>query len=107
MLGIGVANMIYVIPSQTMFQERTPADLIGRVVGFRFSLVFGVDDLAMGVGGFLVEPFGVAPVIDAFGIVTVIAGLAGLLVPARPRTPDGALRYTPGGRPARPPRRQE
>jgi hypothetical protein len=29
----GVANMIYIIPSQTMFQERVPPELLGRVVG--------------------------------------------------------------------------
>ncbi len=29
--GSGIANMVFVIPSQTMFQERTPAALLGRV----------------------------------------------------------------------------
>ena len=24
--GLGIANMVFVIPSQTLFQERTPAD---------------------------------------------------------------------------------
>ena len=42
--------MVFVIPSQTLFQERTPAELIGRVVGFRFSLVFGSMTFAMGAG---------------------------------------------------------
>jgi hypothetical protein len=74
--------MIFVIPSQTMFQERTPADLIGRVVGFRFALVFGSMTLAMGVGGVLGEIFGPSPVIATFGLVTMAAGLAGLFVPA-------------------------
>jgi MFS family permease len=82
MIGSGVANMIFVIPSQTLFQERTPPDLIGRVVGFRFALVFGSMTVAMGVGGLLAESFGAAPVIGAFGVVTLLAGLAGLLVPA-------------------------
>jgi len=81
-LGIGVANMVFVIPSQTMFQERTPADLIGRVVGFRFALVFGSMTLAMGVGGVLGEVFGPAPVIAVFGLLTMGAGLAGLFFPA-------------------------
>ena len=43
--------MVFVIPSQTLFQQRTPPDLMGRVVGFRFALVFGSMTLAMGVGG--------------------------------------------------------
>jgi len=82
MFGSGVANMIYVIPSQTMFQERTPQRLMGRVVGFRFSLVFGSMTIAMGISGLMAQEFGVAPVIGAFGAVTLITGLAGALVPA-------------------------
>ena len=30
--GIGIANMVFIIPSQTLFQERTPPNLIGRVI---------------------------------------------------------------------------
>ena len=41
LFGMGVANMAFVIPSQTLFQERTPPELMGRVVSFRFALVFG------------------------------------------------------------------
>ena len=80
--GIGVANMVFIIPSQTLFQERTPPNLIGRVVGFRFSLVFGAMTLSIGFGGILAELVGVTPVIASVGIVTMVAGLAGLLVPA-------------------------
>jgi MFS family permease len=82
MLGTGIANMVFVIPSQTLFQERTPGDLIGRVVGFRFALVFGSMALAMAVGGVLGEIFGPSPVIAVFGLMTLGAGLAGLFVPA-------------------------
>jgi MFS family permease len=82
MVGAGVANMVYVIPSQTMFQERTPPHLIGRVVGFRFSIVFGALTLAMAVAGALGEVMQAGEVIGVFGLVTLAAGLAGLLVPA-------------------------
>ncbi len=80
--GIGIANMVFIIPSQTLFQERTPPNLIGRVIGFRFSLVFGAMTLAIGLGGVLAEVIGVTTVIAAFGIVTAVAGLAGWFVPA-------------------------
>jgi MFS family permease len=80
--GIGVANMAFVIPSQTLFQERTPPNLIGRVVGFRFSLVFGAMALSIGFGGIFAELVGVTTVIAAVGVVTTVAGLAGLFVPA-------------------------
>ncbi len=82
MFGSGIANMVFVIPSQTMFQERTPPDMLGRVIGFRFALVFGSMTIAMAISGILAEVVGVAPVIGLFGVVTVAAGLAGLLVPA-------------------------
>ena len=80
--GAGVGNLAFVIPSQTLFQRRTPPELMGRVLGLRFSLVFGAMTLAMGVGGVLGQAFGAGPVIGIFGVVTVVAGLAGLLVPA-------------------------
>ena len=80
--GQGVANMIFIIPSQTLFQERTPPELMGRVVGFRFALVFGSMTTAMLLGSILGQILGPGPVMAAFGLVTITAGLAGLLVPA-------------------------
>lgn len=81
-IGSGVANMLFVIPSQTLFQERTPPGMMGRVVGFRFALVFGSMTLAMAVGGLLADVVGPGAIIAACGLITMAAGLAGLLVPA-------------------------
>jgi MFS family permease len=81
-IGQGVANMVFIIPSQTLFQERTPQALMGRVVGFRFALVFGSMTIAMALGSLLGQVFGPGPVIALFGLVTAAAGLAGLLIPA-------------------------
>lgn len=78
--GAGVGNLAFVIPSQTLFQRRVPPELMGRVLGLRFSLVFGAMTIAMGIGGVLGQAFGAALVIGVFGLVTVGAGLAGLLV---------------------------
>ncbi len=78
-LGMGVANMIFVIPTQALFMERTPNDMIGRVVAFRFSAVFGSMTIAMAVGGLMSDVLGPATVFGIFGILTVLAGLAGLL----------------------------
>jgi MFS family permease len=78
----GIANMVFVIPSQTLFQERVPAGLMGRVVSLRFAVVFGSMTIAMGIGGILGEFLGVPVVLAFFGMVTMFAGLAGLLVPA-------------------------
>ena len=82
MVGVGLANMVYVIPSQTLFQQRTPRDMIGRVVGMRFSVVFGSLTLAMGLSGFLAASLGVTTVLMVFGGLACAAGLAGMLVPA-------------------------
>ena len=80
--GAGAGNLIFVIPSQTLFHKRTPSELMGRVLAFRSSLVFGSMTIAMAVGGILGEALGAGVVIGIFGVVTVVAGLAGLLVPA-------------------------
>ena len=82
LFGAGIANMIFVIPSQTLFQERTPPELIGRVVSFRFALVFGSMTLAMAAGGLLGSAIGIVPVLVLSGVVSIVAGLAGLAVPA-------------------------
>jgi MFS family permease len=82
LLGAGIANMVFVIPSQVLFQQRTPPELIGRVVSFRFALVFGSMTLAMAVGGILGQVVGIAPVLAFSGLASVVAGLAGLLSPA-------------------------
>ena len=82
LLGAGIANMLFVIPSQVLFQERTPEDMIGRVIGFRFALVFGSMTFAMAISGLLAQVAGVGPVLAVFGLMTMFAGLAGLLVPA-------------------------
>jgi MFS family permease len=82
MFGIGIANMAFVIPSQTMFQERTPADMMARVVSFRFAIVFGGMTIATVLAGLLANVAGVGPVVAISGLIAVAAGLAGLFVPA-------------------------
>jgi len=82
LFALGVANMAFVIPSQTLFQERTPPELMGRVVSLRFALVFGGMSVAMAVGGLAVNFLGPGPVIFAAGVLSACAGLAGLLIPA-------------------------
>jgi MFS family permease len=80
--GQGVANMVFVIPTQTLFQELTPPSLMGRVIGIRFAIVFGSMTIAMGLGAVMAEFVDVSIVIAFFGLVTMTAGLAGLFVPA-------------------------
>ena len=75
---IGVANVSFAVPSQTIFQQRTPGELLGRVVAIRFAAVNGVLAVAMVTSGVLAQIFGLHTVLVACGIVTIAAGLAGL-----------------------------
>jgi MFS family permease len=79
---VGIANLVYIIPTQTIFIEITPIELMGRVVAFRSSLVFGAMTLAMAVSGILAEIIPVGIVIAAFGVLTALGGLVGALLPA-------------------------
>lgn len=79
---VGVFNLVYVIPTQTLFAELTPPGFMGRVVAFRSSLVFGAMTLSMGVSSVAAEHIPVGTVIAASGVVTLAAGLIGALLPA-------------------------
>jgi DHA3 family macrolide efflux protein-like MFS transporter len=75
---VGVANVSFVVPSQTIFQQRTPGELLGRVVAIRIAAVNGALAVAMVTSGVLAEIFGLHAVLVGCGILTVAAGLAGL-----------------------------
>ncbi len=79
---IGFANMLYLVPTITLFQERTPQRLFGRVVSTRQALTFGAMALSMGLAGWLAGMLGAAAVLMLGGGLIVAAGLGGLLVPA-------------------------
>jgi len=82
-IGItGVANMVYVIPTQTLFAELTPPDLMGRVVAFRSGLVYGSLTIGMAISGVLAELLPAGLVLSAFGVLTVGCGAAALVLPA-------------------------
>jgi MFS family permease len=75
---VGVANVSFAVPSQTIFQQRTPGGLLGRVVAIRLAAVNGVLAVGMVTSGALAQAFGFHAVLVACGILTVGAGLAGL-----------------------------
>lgn len=79
---MGIANLVFIVPTQTIFIEITPIELMGRVVAFRGSLVFGAMTFAMGVSGILAESISAGVVIAAFGALTAVAGALGALLPA-------------------------
>ena len=75
---VGIANVSFAVPSQTIFQQRTPGGLLGRVVAIRLAAVNGVLAVGMVTSGALAQAFGFHAVLVACGILTVGAGLAGL-----------------------------
>jgi MFS family permease len=79
---IGVFNLVYVIPSQTLFAERTPAGLMGRVVAIRSSLVMGALTGAMAVSSGLADHVDAGLIIAATGLLTVVAGGLAAAMPA-------------------------
>ncbi len=80
--AIGVANMLYLVPTITLFQELTPQRLFGRVVSSRQALTFGAMAISMGAAGYLAGVVGAASVLMLGGGLIAVAGLGGLLVPA-------------------------
>jgi len=78
----GAFNMVFIIPTVTLFQERTPQRLMGRVVSSRQSLVFGSIAASMALSGFLAGVIGPAQVLAISGAVCAAAGLIGILVPS-------------------------
>ena len=76
----GLANATFVVPSQTLYQQRTPDEMLGRVVAIRLAIVSAVLALAMVTAGGLAQVFGLRPVLAACGLLTAAAGLAGIAV---------------------------
>ena len=79
---IGFANMLYLVPTITLFQERTPQRLFGRVVSTRQALTFGAMAVSMGLAGWLAGVLGAASVLMLGGALIAAAGLSGLFIPA-------------------------
>ncbi len=79
---VGLFNMLFIIPTITLFQQRTPQRLMGRVISSRQALVFGAIALSMGLSGWLAELVGADVVLVIAGGICALAGASGLLIPA-------------------------
>jgi MFS family permease len=80
--AVGLANVTFVVPSQTVFQQRTPDAMLGRVVAIRLAVVNAMLAGAMVTSGYLAQVLGLDLVLAGCGILTLVAGLAGLAVRA-------------------------
>ena len=78
----GATNMLFIIPTVTLFQQRTPQRLMGRVVSSRQALVFGSIAASMGLSGWLAGIIGPAEVLILSGAICAAAGFIGIAVPS-------------------------
>jgi MFS transporter, DHA3 family, macrolide efflux protein len=78
----GAFNMVFIIPTVTLFQELTPQRLMGRVISSRQALVFGSIAASMALSGYFAGVIGPASVLVISGAICAAAGVIGLLVPA-------------------------
>jgi MFS family permease len=81
-ITIGVFNLVYVIPSQTLFAERTPEGLMGRVIAIRSSIVMGALTGAMAVSAVLADHVDAGLIIAVTGVLTVLAAGVAAALPA-------------------------
>jgi MFS family permease len=79
---MGIANLVFIIPTQTLFAELTPTHLMGRVIAMRQTIVFGSLTGAMAAASVLAEFVYVGLVVALFGAITLAAGLMAALLPA-------------------------
>jgi MFS transporter, DHA3 family, macrolide efflux protein len=79
---VGVFNLVYVIPSQTLFAERTPPGMMGRVVAIRSSIVMGALTGAMAVSAGLADTIDAGVIIAATGVLTVLSAIIAAWLPA-------------------------
>ncbi len=79
--GVGAFNMVFIIPTVTLFQELTPQRLMGRVVSSRQTLVFGSIAASMALSGYLAGIIGAASVLVVSGAICAAAGVIGILIP--------------------------
>lgn len=81
-MAIGVFNLVYVIPTQTLFAELTPVGFMGRVVAIRSSMVLGAMTASAAVCTLLIQYVSAGTIFAITGAVTVVAGLIGAMLPA-------------------------
>jgi MFS transporter, DHA3 family, macrolide efflux protein len=81
-LAVGAFNLVWLIPSQTLFGELVPSELMGRVVAMRGSMVFGAMTASAAVCSVAAQTVPTGTIFAVLGAVTVLAGLLGTLLPA-------------------------
>lgn len=87
----GASFALFTNISTTIFQRMVPDELRGRVMSVRMLLAWGGNPLGAFLGAFLGERIGLPSTFLLMGLVPVIVGLAGFLLPML-RSVDGELK---------------
>jgi MFS family permease len=76
---IGIAVAAIIVPAQTLFQQATPPELLGRVGSTFMSIVFAAQILGLVLSGILTQHIGVRQVFALCALMLVVLMAAGKL----------------------------
>ena len=77
-LVMGSTFAVALIPARTVFQERPPAEVRGRVISAQLALGNAAAVLPLLLGGSLADQIGIQPVLALMALVALAAGAGGL-----------------------------
>jgi MFS family permease len=75
----GMGNMTFLVPSITLAQRHTPAELRGRVFAVRLMLTYSAFSISNAVAGSLSDTLGVSPLLLLLGLGMLTLAAAGAL----------------------------
>jgi MFS family permease len=83
---IGIAVGCIIVPAQTLFQQATPPELMGRVGSTFMSIIFGAQILGLVLSGILTQHIGVRQVFAlCAGMLIVLAAVGKLWMEPKPQ----------------------
>ena len=89
--AMGFAIAFVLVPAQTMSQQETPHDMVGRVSSSFMSLISFAQVFGLLLSGYLAQLLGIRPVfLVSAGMLAVIAGAGYLVLRGRPRAAAAA-----------------
>jgi MFS family permease len=78
---MGVCGGTIMVAGTTWFQQRTPGNLMGRMMGILMFAIFGLIPLSATLTGFLVDYSSVSHVMNGAGAIIVLLSGIGLFIP--------------------------
>jgi MFS family permease len=79
-LGVGLGLGGIVVPARVVLQRRPPREVRARVIATQLALSNAASILPLLLGGSLADRWGIPPVMAGLGVVTLLAGVAGVFL---------------------------